>query len=213
MRPTRRAMIAMGLVAALGGGAGPAVGHVDVLPTQVVAGEAQRFTVRVPSERDIDTVRVRVLVPDEILVYSVKPAAGWAVRIEQRPDQRTGSVTFSGGAIGPGQFQEFEVLGTPQEAGTAVWRSEQIYADGVVKRWTGPPELPGEDAPETAPDAPGPASATSILVEDEAIVGVVAADSGAAIWLGVIAIAIAAGSALGVGLLWSTRPARLPEDD
>ena len=38
-------------------------------------------------------------------------------------------------------------------------------------------------------------------------------DSGAAIWLGVIAIVIAALAALGVGLLWSTRPARLPEDE
>ena len=38
-------------------------------------------------------------------------------------------------------------------------------------------------------------------------------DSGAAIWLGVIAIGISALAAVGVGLLWSTRPARLPEDD
>jgi len=38
-------------------------------------------------------------------------------------------------------------------------------------------------------------------------------DSGAAIWLGVIAIAISALSAFGVGMLWSTRPARLPDDE
>jgi hypothetical protein len=37
--------------------------------------------------------------------------------------------------------------------------------------------------------------------------------SGAAIWLGVIAIGISALAALGVGLLWSTRPARLPEEE
>jgi hypothetical protein len=37
--------------------------------------------------------------------------------------------------------------------------------------------------------------------------------SGAAIWLGVIAIGISLLAALAVGFLWSTRPARLPEDD
>lgn len=37
--------------------------------------------------------------------------------------------------------------------------------------------------------------------------------TGAAVWLGVIAIAISALAALGAGLLWSTRPARLPEEE
>jgi hypothetical protein len=37
--------------------------------------------------------------------------------------------------------------------------------------------------------------------------------SGAGIWLGVIAIGISGLAAVGVGLLWSSRPARLPPDE
>ncbi|HWH13618.1 MAG TPA: hypothetical protein VNT51_02660, partial [Miltoncostaeaceae bacterium] len=36
--------------------------------------------------------------------------------------------------------------------------------------------------------------------------------SGAAVWLGLIAIVIAAGALTATGFLWSTRPVQLPED-
>lgn len=193
--------------------------HVDVLPTEAVAGAAERFTIRVPSERDVDTVSVRVEFPQQITVYSVKPSPGWTVQTLLRPDGRTRAVLFSGGRISPGQFMEFDVLGTPFEEGTAVWRSFQRYRDGVVKRWTGPPEEPGAAAPEASPDEPGPAAATEVSAEGDAASPAASSgsgdgegDSSAAVWLGVIAIAIAAAAALGVGLLWSSRPMTLPED-
>ena len=37
--------------------------------------------------------------------------------------------------------------------------------------------------------------------------------SDAGVWLGVVAIGIAALAALGVGLLWSSRPATLPPEE
>lgn len=197
-------------------GASSAVAHVDVLPSEVTAGEPERFTIRVPSERDLDTVSVQVLFPPQVTVYAVRPIAGWTAQILLRPDKRTRGVVFRGGRIGEGEFQEFDVLGTPQEAGTALWRTRQTYADGVVKPWTGPPEKPGEVSSESAPDAPGPASATTIRVSGEPLDSASEADpsgSSAGTWLGVIAIAISAIAVLGVGLLWSSRPARLPEGD
>jgi hypothetical protein len=57
------------------------------------------------------------------------------------------------------------------------------------------------------------AAGTAVSDAPAAVAGRDDDDSGAAIWLGVIAIGIAALAAIGVGLLWSTRPARLPEDD
>lgn len=195
---------------------GPALGHVDVLPSEVAAGSAEKFTIRVPSERAEDTVAVRVSFPARITVYSVNPAAGWTARILYRPDRRMRGVIFRGGRIGADRFQEFEVLGTPQEAGTAVWEATQTYSDGVVKRWTGPPEAPGDVAQETDPEAPGPASATEIRVAGSE--GPPAAEgddpgSSADYWLGLVAIAVSIFAVAGVGLLWATRPARLPEDD
>ncbi|MGE3137948.1 MAG: DUF1775 domain-containing protein [Thermoleophilia bacterium] len=197
-----------------------AVAHVDVLPTEAVAGQAERFTIRVPSERDLDTIAVQVLFPEQVTVYSVNPPPGWDARLLYRPDRRTRGVVFRGGRIPDGQFEEFDVLGTPQEAGEVVWRSRQTYADGVVKPWTGPPEQPGETTPESGPGDPGPASAMTLRANAieagaEGPTAAPDADEGtsAAIWLGLIAIAISMGAAVGVGLLWSTRPARLPRDD
>ena len=196
--------------------AAAASAHVDVLPTRVGAGEAQKFTIRVPSERAVDTTAVEVLFPTQIAVYAIRPLASWRAQVLLRPDKRMRGVVFSGGRIANGEFQEFEVLGTPQEAGTALWRARQTYADGVVKPWTGPPERPGEVSTESGPGQPGPAAATTIAVAGQAIDAAASAgsaDSSTGTWLGVIAIAISALAALGVGFLWSTRPARLPGDE
>jgi hypothetical protein len=112
------------------------------------------------------------------------------------------------------------MLGTPFESGTAIWEVRQTYADGVVKPWTSPPEEPGGQSPESGPGDPGPAAAVTVL-EPGASVGASATgsggdgddDSGAAVWLGVIAIAVSGLAVLAVGFLWSTRPATLPSDD
>ena len=85
-----------------------------------------------------------------------------------------------------------------------------------MKPWTGAPEKPGEVAAESGPAAPGPAAAVTVAEPGQAV-GVTSTtttdDSGAAIWLGVIAIAISGLSLLALGFLWSTRPARLPGGD
>jgi len=199
----------------------PAMAHVEVLPATVPEGEATQFTIRVPTERDIPTTRVRVDFPSQVTVFSfADPPPGWRLRPLRAPDGRFRGVVYSGGSIGVSRYADFEVLGTGFEEGTAVWPSRQTYADGQVKPWTGPPEVPGEAAaPESGPTDPGPAAAVEIVAPGTPTEGAAPAagadddGSGAGIWLGVIAIGISALAALGVGMLWSTRPARLPEDD
>ena len=44
----------------------------------------------------------------------------------------------------------------------------QAYSDGTDKPWTGPPEKPGEESPETGPTDPGPAAAQTILEPGQA---------------------------------------------
>lgn len=213
-----RRLVALATLALLTGGAAPAAAHVDVLPREVAQGEAVEFTVRVPTERDLSTIRVRVDVPTQVTVYSFAvPPAGWTMRPVRGPDQRFRSVIYSGGQIPPGQYVDFHVLGTPFESGTALWRTRQTYADGTVKLWTGPPETPGATTEESGPTDPGPAAAVTIAEPGQGL-GAGAAtttkdDSGAAIWLGVLAIVISAMALLALGFLWSTRPARLPGGD
>jgi uncharacterized protein YcnI len=196
----------------------PAVAHVDVLPTEVVAEEPAEFTIRVPSERDVPTTAVRVDFPDEVTVFSfADPPPGWSLRPIRSDDGRIVGVDYRGGRIGPERFQDFTLLGTPFEVGTTLWPARQTYADGQVKPWTAPPEGDEAEPVETGPTDPGPAAAVEVLSAGTDLTasnqsGGGDDSSGAAVWLGVIAIVIAALAALGVGLLWSSRPARLPED-
>lgn len=211
LAPAALAAAALALCAA------PASAHVEVLPGELRVGAPTELVVRVPSERELDTVAVTVRVPAEVLVYSIGVAPGWRVATAPGPGGGVGAVTFAGGRIGPGRHQDFTLLGTPTAAGTAVWRAAQTYADGRVKPWTAPPEDAEAARGETGPTQAGPAAATAILEAGApAPAGATRASdggSGAAIWLGLIAIGIAALAALGTGLLWSSRPAALPGDD
>lgn len=210
---------ALGLVVALIACvfASTATAHIDVLPTEATEGEAERFTVRVPSERELATTEVRVTFPPQLIVYSVDPAPGWSARMLLRRDGRSRGVVFRGGRIPQDQFAEFGLLATPLETGTALWRSEQVYADGLVKPWTGPPEEPGEISGESAPEDPGPSSATVVSPAGaaNAATAIVQAssDDRAPLWLAAIAVVIASAAAIAVGVLWAGRPARLPGDD
>lgn len=198
--------------------AAPASAHVDVLPATVTRDEAVEFTVRVPSEREVATTRVRLDVPDQVTVFSIgEPPPGWAVTAIRAADGRVRSLVWSSGRIPPGRYASFRLLATPFGAGEAVWPARQSYADGQVKHWTGPP---GRAAgAETGPADPGPAARVAILAPGEAPAAASPApaadddDAGAAVWLGVIAIAIAVAALLTAGLLWSSRPARLPGDE
>ncbi|MGD9570443.1 MAG: DUF1775 domain-containing protein [Thermoleophilia bacterium] len=194
--------------------------HVDVLPATLEQGTAAELTVRVPNERDVPTTRVRVDVPPQVTVYSLgEPPPGWSVTGVRAADGRIGSVIWAGGAIPPGRYADFTMLGTPFDEGVATWPARQTYADGQVKPWTGPPEDEGAARTESGPTDPGPAAQTTIVAVGSAPAAAAAAagggddDSGAAIWLGVIAIGVAALALIGVGFLWSSRPARLPEDE
>lgn len=201
----------------------PALAHVELRPARATVREEQQFTVRVPNERPVPTVAVKVLFPPQVTVFAFASSPGWKRRVLLTPDRRTRGVVYFGGKIGVGEYVDFRFLATPRRAGLAIWRTEQTYADGQTKPWTGPPEQPGEPEEETGPTEPGPAPATRILSSRAAVTTGAAApaarpdasgsSSGAGIWLGLIAIAISALAVLGVGFLWSSRPAELPGDD
>ena len=217
----RRSLALLVTLVALALAASTATAHVEVLPPEVAQGEAVQFTIRVPNERAVPTTRVVVELPSQITVYSFEQPAGWTVGTLRGPDGRFRGVVYSGNEIAPNRYADFHVLGTPFESGTALWKTRQTFADGKVKPWTGPAEKPGQESAESGPTAVGPSAAVTVLEPGQAVGGAAAAasngrdnaDSGAGIWLGVIAIVISGLCLLGLGFLWSTRPARLPPDD
>jgi uncharacterized protein YcnI len=156
----RRQAIGVALVAALLL-VPAAAAHVTVQPESVPAGGFTRLDVRVPSERDVPITKVEVQFPPGFLSASYEPVPGWDIEIAMRkldqPVEQFGEqiteevdrVIFSGGEIGPGQFQDFGLsVGIPDRpAGTALtFKAIQTYQGGEVVRWIGPP-----DSEEPAP--------------------------------------------------------------
>ncbi len=54
--------------------------HVTVWPKESPAGGYERYTIRVPNEREVPTVKVRVELPEGATYTAWMPVAGWAVR-------------------------------------------------------------------------------------------------------------------------------------
>lgn len=120
--------------------AGTSWAHVTVAPEEVTAEDYETLTVTVPTEMEIPTTKVRVEVPDGFTVSGVQPVPGWDYEFEEDGGLIT-SVTWSGGEIGPREFQQFLLSAqAPEEPGDYPWRAFQTYEEGSVVEWTGPPE-------------------------------------------------------------------------
>lgn len=113
--------------------------HAVIFPRQVTAESYEKFVLRVPTEKDIPTVAVRVEVPEGFTVSRVQPLPGWDYELERNADGQVTAVSWTGGEIGPTEFQEFVFQGrTAADAGSYAWRAWQTYSDGTVVAWTGP---------------------------------------------------------------------------
>jgi uncharacterized protein YcnI len=150
--------------------------HVTLQPEEAPAGGFTRLDVRVPTERDdASTTKVVVQFPPGFLSVSTEPVPGWDIRITKRKldkpveqfgeqvTEEVGRITFSGGNIGPGEFQDFGLsLGVPDKPNsTLTFKAVQTYSSGEVVRWIGPPdsESPAPQVKLTAAEGEGGAAA------------------------------------------------------
>jgi uncharacterized protein YcnI len=136
--------------------------HVTVQPGEAPAKGFVVENVRVPNEQDnASTTKVAVEFPPGFAEVSLQPVPGWRVNVKRtklaqpittdegdKLTEQVSEVTWSGGKIGPGEFQDFPVsLQMPDKPGTALtFKAVQTYDNGDVTRWIGPP-----DAEEPAP--------------------------------------------------------------
>jgi periplasmic copper chaperone A len=160
----RVAVVATGSLIAVVALAGPAFAHVVITPSSAPAGSAAELTFRVPNEETkAATVELQVKIPTDhpIAQLLVKPVPGWTASVTTvtlaKPittdDGTFGSavseVTWTGGKILPGQFQDFSVSADPLPSGISelVFKAVQTYSNGDVVRWIDLTQ-PGEPAPE-----------------------------------------------------------------
>lgn len=139
----------------------PLGAHVRVYPnddiTQTPACGFTKFVVRVPTEKPLPTIGVRVLIPAGITVIGAQSKPGWHADFTMSKG-RIVAIAWTGGQILVREFDEFAFLAAgPARGGATVnWNAVQTYADQSVVRWTG---NPGSDTPHsqtvfTAPAKP-----------------------------------------------------------
>jgi periplasmic copper chaperone A len=160
----RAAVVAVGGLIAVVALAGPALAHVVITPSSAPAGSAAELTFRVPNEETkAATVELQVKIPTDhpIAQLLVKPVPGWTATVttvtlatpittdDGTFDSAVSEVTWTGGKILPGQFQDFSVSADPLPSGISevVFKAVQTYANGDVVRWIDLSQ-PGEPAPE-----------------------------------------------------------------
>ena len=142
-----------------------AAAHVTLNPREWEAGAFARFAVRVPNERpNASTTKVTVQFPESVISASFQPVPGWKRTVKMAPlaepieeegeqiTERLASVTWSGGTIRPGEFQEFGVsFQVPETVGEElVFPSLQTYSNGEVVRWIAPDPEADTPAPRIA---------------------------------------------------------------
>jgi uncharacterized protein len=180
-------LIAAGSAAIAGALALPAAGaaHVTLQPNGAPAKGFVVEDVRVPNEEEnADTTKVVVRFPDGFAEVSFQPVPGWKVKVKRsklaqpittdegdKLTEQVSQVTWSGGKIRPGEFQDFPVsLQMPDKAGTSLtFKALQIYDNGRVSRWIGGPdtEEPAPQVKVTAASSDSVAAATPGASEKE----------------------------------------------
>lgn len=139
--------LALGLLASMLGG-GFASAHVTVLPKETTQGSYEKFAVRVPTEKDIPTVKVEVKFPlDSVSISRFEPKPGWKYELTKDANNKiTGVVwTATGEGLGATEFGEFYMQGKVADTATAItWKAYQTYKDGSVVEWVG---ADGSDKP------------------------------------------------------------------
>ncbi|HZQ79869.1 MAG TPA: YcnI family protein [Acidimicrobiia bacterium] len=129
-----------------------ALAHVTVNPRSATQGGYTKLAFRVPNERDgVDSTGVEVNFPADhpITSVSVRPHPGWIYSVETaklaKPitsddgdiTRAVTKITWTGGTIKPGEFDEFEVsVGPlPTDTDSLTFKALQTYSDGQVVRW------------------------------------------------------------------------------
>ena len=113
--------------------------HVSVRPRESTLGAIEQYTMRVPNEKNVRTVRLEAEFPAAADITSLEEKAGWTIEVKKDSSGKITGATWSGSSIAPRAIVEFGFNArNPSEATELVWKVVQVYEDGSRSEWTGP---------------------------------------------------------------------------
>lgn len=115
--------------------------HVSIMPNQSPANAYELYTVRVPTEKAVPTVKVRLDFPEGMDVSRFASAPGWTREVGRDGGGRITSVTWTGGSIASDEIGIFQFQArNGASPGKLAVRATQTYEDGSEVEWANPAE-------------------------------------------------------------------------
>lgn len=137
--------------------------HAVVFPKSSGAGAYEKYTLRVPNERDVATTKIEIRFPRSVRVISFEDVAGWSLEIVTDSAKHVTGAIWTG-SLPPQRFVEFSFVAVnPDNPVKLVWPAFQTYSSGERVDWVG------------RDDAKQPASVTLVSVPSRTGTGLVVA--------------------------------------
>ena len=115
-----------------------AYGHIRIAPTESIHGAREKYTMRVPNEKQVACVKIVGEFPEALNVYDFEFKPGWKIDFKKNEKGQIVGATWTGRMV-PYEFVEFGMLGlNPKEGTELTWKFVQYYEDGTTEEFTGP---------------------------------------------------------------------------
>src|SRR6202521_2205274 len=115
-----------------------AFGHIRIAPTESTAGAREKYTMRVPNEKQVPCSKIEGEFPAGLDIYDFEFKPGWKIDFKKNDKGKIVGATWTGKMM-PYEFVEFGMLGiNPKEGTELVWKFVQYYDDGTKEEFTGP---------------------------------------------------------------------------
>ena len=114
------------------------LGHIRIYPTDSAYGAREKYTMRVPNEKQVACIRIEGEFPPEVNIYDFEFKPGWKIDFKKDDKGKIIGAVWTG-KMAPYEFVEFGMLGlNPKEGSSLVWKFVQYYDDGSKEEFTGP---------------------------------------------------------------------------
>jgi len=115
-----------------------ALAHIRIFPTDSTVGAREKYTMRVPNEKQVASSKVEGEFPVGLQVYDFEFKPGWKIDFKKDAKGNIVGATWTG-KIQPYEFVEFGMLAiNPKEGTDLTWKFIQYYDDGTKEEFTGP---------------------------------------------------------------------------
>ncbi|MBZ8172359.1 DUF1775 domain-containing protein [Staphylococcus cohnii] len=123
--------------------------HVTMNPDTSEPGSYEKYDVRVPVEKEANTTKIELKVPEGVNVVGVAPQETFDHKLTKDDDGNITKITWIAKekGIGPNEFVDLPIqVANPDKEGEFKWDAYQTYDDGETVKWDG-----DEDAEKPSP--------------------------------------------------------------